>query len=380
MSIHNLLTLNAPNVMDELLNPSHKPVKIYDIKQKVHGCHFLPPNVENALKKYSDEQVRDFNAIYHVDKSSYFRNKRIKRCKKCLINKPNLKRKNQNLIYTSAKTEQLPGKFLGKSLEHLRDKSAIQAFQGTQTTLEFLLKELQWNSIDNQGANIISSVHYGKKYDNAFWEGKQMVYGDGDGIVFRSFTSSQDVISHEIFHGVTQHGPNLEYSQQAGALNESISDVFATMITQWANHETVETADWLIGNELLLVNVGGLGALRSLKFPGEAYNNESVLGKDPQVWRMGDYQKLSDRDDNGGVHINSGIPNKAFYEACEKIGGYSWEKMGKIWFEALKQSKSNTQFQEFANLTIAVASQRFGKDSAEEGAVRNAWKTTEVLL
>src|SRR5262249_49533152 len=152
--------------------------------------------------------------------------------------------------------------------------------------------------------------------DNAFWDGRQMIYGDGDGQQFLSFTRSVDVIGHEMTHGVTQHEAGLIYWGQTGALNESLSDVFGSMVKQYVNNQTADQADWLIGQGLFTPLVKGV-AIRSLKAPGTAYGvpvPDPVLGKDDQPSHMSNYNHTL--QDNGGVHINSGIPNNAFYRAA----------------------------------------------------------------
>ena len=161
-----------------------------------------------------------------------------------------------------------------------------------------------------------------RDYDNAFWDGTQMVFGDGDGVIFLPFTRSVDVIGHELAHGVTQYTSGLNYQDQSGALNESVSDVFGVLVKQRLLGQTADQADWLVGAELLAPGVNGV-ALRSMAAPGTAYDDPR-LGKDPQPGHMRDY--VDTTDDNGGVHINSGIPNKAFHVARDdprrqRLGG-----------------------------------------------------------
>lgn len=144
-----------------------------------------------------------------------------------------------------------------------------------------------------------------------------MVFGDGDGEIFLDFTIPVDVIGHELTHGVTQYTANLTYFGQPGALNESMSDVFGSLIKQYTLGQTAADADWLIGAGLLAPRVTGK-ALRSMKEPGTAYDDD-VLGKDPQPATMDGYVKTG--RDNGGVHINSGIPNHAFYLVAQSSAG-----------------------------------------------------------
>lgn len=197
-----------------------------------------------------------------------------------------------------------------------------------------------------------------------------MVFGDGDNDLFKDFTIPVDVIGHELTHGVTQYTANLDYQGQSGALNESVSDVFGVLIKQYALGHTADQADWLIGADLLGPNVTGT-ALRSMKAPGTAYDDD-VLGKDPQPAAMKDYVKTT--DDNGGVHINSGIPNHAFYLAATAIGGKAWERAGQVWYDVLTGGEltHTATFADFAALTIKAAQARFGAGAEHEAMVK-AW-------
>jgi Zn-dependent metalloprotease len=225
---------------------------------------------------------------------------------------------------------------------------------------------------------MLATVHFGQDYNNAFWNGEQMVFGDGDGELFNRFTISLDVIGHELTHGVTEDEAQLIYFFQSGALNESVSDVFGSLVKQRALKQTAEQADWLIGAGLFTANVNGV-ALRSMKAPGTAYD-DPVLGKDPQPAHMNDY--VRGFADNGGVHINSGIPNHAFYLAAMQIGGYAWEKAGRIWYETLldAQLRPTANFSRFAGLTIAHAEKLYGAGSPEQQAVSQAWNEVGIAV
>ncbi len=205
-----------------------------------------------------------------------------------------------------------------------------------------------------------------------------MVFGDGDGDLFNRFTISVDVIGHELTHGVTQHEASLAYIYQSGALNESVSDVFGSLVKQFQLKQTADQADWLIGQGLFTAKVHGV-ALRSMKAPGTAYD-DPTLGKDPQPQDMQHY--VFTTQDNGGVHINSGIPNHAFYLVATKIGGYAWEKAGRIWYETLRDPKlrPSSSFRSFALLTITNADRLYGHTSSERQAVIEAWKEVGVRV
>jgi Zn-dependent metalloprotease len=260
------------------------------------------------------------------------------------------------------------------------DDTVNRAFDGLGTTRQFYKDIFDRNSVDDQGMRLEAYVHYDVGYNNAFWDGREMIFGDGDGQVFTDFTKSIDVIAHELTHGVTQFTAGLDYHNQSGALNESISDVFGSLVKQWSLNQTAEEADWLIGADIFAPSIAGQ-ALRSMKAPGQAYNND-LLGKDPQPDNMNRYVQLPDTDagDNGGVHINSGIPNKAFYLTAVGIGGNSWEAPGHIWFESLKASDPSTQFQDFADTTYAKAGALYGVGGAEQQAVAGAWRDVGIRV
>jgi Zn-dependent metalloprotease len=204
-----------------------------------------------------------------------------------------------------------------------------------------------------------------------------MVYGDGDGEIFERFTKSIDVIGHELTHGVTQYEAALEYEGQAGALNESFSDVFGSLVKQYALKQKADKADWLIGPGLFTNKIKGI-ALRSMKEPGSAYN-DPIIGKDPQPGHMKNYVKTT--SDNGGVHINSGIPNRAFYLAAMELGGYAWEKAGRIWYITLTERlRERSDFQKAANLTFAAAGSLYDKNSDEQNAVKKAWDLVGIKI
>jgi Zn-dependent metalloprotease len=258
----------------------------------------------------------------------------------------------------------------------VKDKGVNEAYDGAGATYDLYFQVFERNSIDDKGMGIASFVHYDKRYNNAFWDGSEMVYGDGDGEIFERFTACIDVIGHELTHGVTQYEANLRYAGEPGALNESFSDVFGTLVKQWAHKETADKADWLIGAGLFTKRIKGK-ALRSMKAPGTAYD-DPLLGKDPQPGDMKHFVHTS--SDNGGVHINSGIPNHAFYLAATAIGGHAWEKAGRIWYITLRDRlRSTATFRQAALATIGVARELYGDKGKETKAVEGAWKAVGVI-
>jgi Zn-dependent metalloprotease len=274
-------------------------------------------------------------------------------------------------IYDAAHTYSLPGvRVRGEGSRPHRDPAVNEAYDGLGGTYDLYAQGFKRKSIDNCGMRLDATVHYGIDYDNAFWDGQQMVFGDGDGQIFRRFTSSIEVIGHELAHGVTQCEAGLRYQDQSGALNESFSDVFGSLVKQFALDQSAAEADWLIGNQLFLPGVKAK-AIRSMKAPGTAYD-DPVLGKDPQPGHMRDYQRTA--EDNGGVHINSGIPNRAFFELAIRLKGKAWEKAGLIWYQTLTQKlRPASDFQDAMNFTVGTAAEVFGVNSLEQKAVREAW-------
>jgi Zn-dependent metalloprotease len=281
------------------------------------------------------------------------------------------------VIYDAKNGSGLPGSVVRKEGEAPgADVTVNEAYDGSGVTYDLYNNVYQRNSIDANGMRLDSTVHYRKGYDNAFWNGEQMVYGDGDEDMpeaerlFNRFTIAIDIIGHELTHGVTQFEAKLQYFQQPGALNESMSDVFGSLVKQYQLQQLAGEADWIIGAGLLTSNVNGVG-IRSMKAPGTAYD-DPVLGKDPQPGHMKDY--VNTINDNGGVHINSGIPNRAFYITAVELGGFAWERAGQIWYVTLKDRLTATsKFQDCANLTYQTAGQLFGAGSIEEQAVKKGW-------
>ena len=275
-------------------------------------------------------------------------------------------------------TETLPGtKVRGEDDAAVADGAVNQAFDGLGTTFAFYWDAYRRDSIDGRGLPLEATVHYGRKYDNAFWNGERMVFGDGDGDVFTGFTGSITVIAHELTHGVTEDAGGLDYSGQSGALNESISDVFGALTEQYQLGQSADEASWLIGAGIFTPQVQGV-ALRSMKAPGTAYDDDA-LGKDPQPATMAGY--VQTEDDNGGVHINSGIPNHAFYLAAVALGGHAWERAGLVWYRTVTGGSlpKNATFAQFATATLATAAAEYGEDSKEAGAIRKAWVEVGVL-
>ncbi len=341
-----------------------------------HLCTVIPPHILRHLAEHGDEDER------HTVEATLAHMEELKEGRSAAFlespppaRAPQQKRRN---VYDAGHRQSLPGRLILSERKHgSTDQEALEAFNGSGATYDFYAKVFGRNSIDDRGARIDSSVHYGSRFDNAMWNGRQMIYGDGDGKLFNRFTASLDVIGHELTHGVTQFTAGLSYRGQTGALNEHISDAFGIMVKQYTLGQTAAESDWLIGAGLLGPRVHGK-AVRSMAAPGTAYD-DPLLGRDPQPAHMRDYQKTA--DDNGGVHINSGIPNHAFYLAAIAAGGMTWDIVGRTWFEVLTgKLGANAQFQDFANATVVTAGELFGVDGHVQHLIKDAWSAVGITV
>ena len=274
------------------------------------------------------------------------------------------------VVHTARNTAELPGTPVrDQDQPESGDEAVDEAWVGIRASLELFRDVYDRASYDDENARVSATVHYQRDYANAFWDGSQLVFGDGDGEIFGRFTRAIDVLGHELSHGVVEFSAGLVYEGQSGALNESVADVFASCMKQRHLGQSAAEGDWLIGAGLLLPRVEGR-ALRSMAAPGTAYD-DPVLGKDPQPDHMDDFVETT--DDNGGVHINSGIPNKAFHLAATAIGGSAAQGAGRIWYDALLQVSSDADFATFARATVDAAGDR-------ADTIRSAWEQVGLRL
>jgi Zn-dependent metalloprotease len=342
-------------------------------------CTIVPPHVlQHVAEEHGDEQVREL-----VQRTlSLDHEQRLTRDAAQLIAQPppaTTPVAANRTLHDAAHEETLPGKTVrSEGAAATGDQQVDEVYDWLGVTFDFYNRAYGRNSIDGGGLPLVATVHYSNEYDNAFWEGSQMVYGDGDQRIFKTFTGPLDVTGHELTHGVTQYSGGLEYQGQSGALNESLSDVFGSLVKQYHLGQTADQADWLIGQGMFTDAIHG-AALRSMKAPGTAYDDPN-LGKDPQPGDMSGY--VDTDSDNGGVHINSGIPNRAFYLAATALGGHAWEKAGRVWYDTITSRKVPTgaDFVLFASMTYATAGKLFGVNSTESDAVRDAWATVGVKI
>ncbi|MFE2327033.1 M4 family metallopeptidase [Streptomyces sp. NPDC059385] len=284
----------------------------------------------------------------------------------------------QRTVFDTHNTLQLPGDQVRVEGEDpVLDGTVNRAYNLLGLTFTFFKEVYGRRSIDDANLPLDATVHYRRKYNNALWDGEAMIFGDGDGLVFNDFTFDPAVVAHEMTHGVTQYTAGLVYKGETGALNESISDVFGSLVKQFSRGQNAEEADWLIGAGLFTPLIHGQ-ALRSMRAPGTAFTDDRVWpGGDPQPDHMDKYQEME--LDHGGVHINSGIPNHAFYLIATRIGGFAWEKAGQIWYDALTSGEvtANATFRQFAQATVEATKKRFGQ-GLELEAVLKAWSHVGV--
>jgi Zn-dependent metalloprotease len=359
-------------------------------KNHLNHIHcIIPPYMLRKLMESGNKKIADL-AVNSNFRSYRFRNDRIffhkatlreKKILGLIANQSGPVKMQMEVYDCMQKTDLAAASLLwdSKNNQKITSVAGKNVIKGGKASWDFYWQLFGRNSIDNKGMLIRQYVHYDKKMDNAYWDGRRMVYGDGDGIVFTSFTGDIDIIGHELTHGVTENESNLEYENQAGALNESFSDIFGIMIKQRFINQDVKKSNWLIGEKVM---IGKEYALRSMKAPGTGYRNHPELGDDPQPATMDSYQNLpnSPSGDWGGVHINSGIPNFAFYVAAFNMGGFAWEKAGRIWYAVLTDLKlpQNAKFTDVKNLTIVHAEKLFGIGSQEVNAVKQGWLEAKV--
>lgn len=337
---------------------------------------FVPPHMLREIAQRGSPAQRE-RALRTLVITEQLRGQRLALTDLPALAKRALAAAKQRQVFDAEHGSTLPGRLVRpEGHPPTGDPAVNEAYDGTGATYDLYWDVYQRNSIDDNGLRLDSTVHYQQGYDNAFWNGEQMVFGDGDEDLpeeerlFNRFTIALDIIAHELTHGVTQYTAKLVYWDQSGALNESFSDVFGVLTKQRLLGQTADQADWIVGAGLFAPRVQGVG-IRSMKAPGTAYD-DPVLGKDPQPAHMRDYKNVN--YDNGGVHINSGIPNHAFYVVARELGGYAWEKAGRIWYVTLRERlDARADFGAAAYATHQVAGELYGVGSLEQQAVRTGW-------
>jgi Zn-dependent metalloprotease len=344
------------------------------MEHRGHGCFIVPQKVMERFAK--DKKLTAEQRQYFVDAvklERHWRDARAATAKLVHLSQSVLRTAVSaqvaaappaNLLFDCNHGTALPGTPIANPGAS-GDASAKRAFVETAAVVKFYRTVFGRNSLDNAGLTLISSIHFSVNYNNAGWTGSQMRYGDGDGNIFIDFTRGNDVIGHELTHGVTQYTSGFNYANQAGGLNESMSDVFGSMYRQWRANQTVNTADWLIGKEIMGpgATARGYTCLRDMANPAAKH----CLA--PQPTKFSQYHNGMD------PHESSGIPNLAFTKAAKSIGGKSWDKAGKIWYKALSgfAPSPNMTMKAFANRTRKLAGSMFPADPSIKTAVNAAW-------
>ena len=317
-----------------------------------HTCHIVPPHIlEELAKRGSASCKKTLN-----DRGRILQRRR--NVLNHLLTKEFQVGNGDRFVYDSQNQFEQRVELLRKEGDGpAQDETANKAYDTSGFVRDYFMETFDLNSVDGNGLEIISNIHYGTQYNNAFWDGDEMTYGDGDGEEFTNFASAIDVVAHELMHGVTQFLANLEYQSQPGALNEHFSDVFGTVVKQKYLEQDIAEADWLIGDTIVTEKFPGV-ALRSMKAPGTANDF------DTQPDHMDNY--YSGTADNQGVHINSGIPNKAFYLSCLEIG---IDECALIWFETLKALWRTADFNDMLETLVATAQDLQNEGEVNEMAV-----------
>jgi Zn-dependent metalloprotease len=349
----------------------------------MHTCRnplhcFVPPYVLDQMVNSTDPRIRNI-AVDAIAVSSTARAVRATLATMPMMAAiPSPAGRKHRLVYNMERRRfPFPGRLVRSEGDQAGNDEAVnEAYDYAGVTYDFYREIFGRNSLDNNGMSLISSVHYGVNIANAFWNGEQMLYGDGDSTIFLRFTKALDVVAHELTHGVITHESNLVYEDEPGALNEHFADIMSALVKQWHKKQTADQADWLLGDDLMVPDVG-VKSIRTMKAE-KAYENHPLLGTDPQPKHMRD--KYTGTADNGGVHINSGIPNHAFYLVATKLGAYSWERAGRIWYKTLRNLNKFSNFQETADMTYQVALADYGSGSQEQEAVQAAWQAVGISV
>ncbi len=339
---------------------------------------FVPPHVLDSLAESDDPAVRGVS-IEGIATGAAARARRITFAAMPIMAAiPSPAGEKYRLVYDmEQRTSPLPGQLVREEGDASGTDDAVnEAYDYAGHTYDFYSALFGRNSLDGNGMILKSIVHYGENVPNAFWDGEQMLYGDGDGSIFLRFTRSIEVVAHELTHGVIQYESNLVYQDEPGALNEHFADVMSVLVEQRHKNQSVGEADWWLGGEILAPAVQARG-IRTLT-EEKAYENNPYLGTDPQPKHMRD--KYTGPQDNGGVHINSGIPNHAFYLVAMELGGNAWEKAGVIWYKTLRALNRFSEFQEVASMTYQIAGTEYGSGSKEQQATKAAWERVGISV
>jgi len=246
------------------------------------------------------------------------------------------------------------------------DRAAVSAHYNAGIAFEYFKNTHGRSAINGSGGTMISVVNVtdnGAGLDNAYWNGNAMYYGNGK-VAFKPLAGSLDVAGHEMTHGVVGSSANLEYYSQSGAINESMADVFGAMM---------DRDDWKIGEDIVKTSYFPSGALRDLSNP---HNGASSLGQNGyQPQKMSEY--YTGTDDNQGVHINSGIPNYAYYLIATAIGKSDAEK---IYYRTLTfYLTSSSKFLDLRYAAVKAATDLYGASSNQVTKIKESFDAVEIF-
>lgn len=361
---------NSTHFAAELATHNQLPERI----MTNHHCFIIPPHMQEALAAHADANVRRA-ALANLQEDSRLRGGReVRRAAPQLFGIPSIAGSKERSIYDGKGGASLPGTLLRaeNGAPTPSDVPATEAFDYSGITYDFYREVFQRNSLDDAGLAMLSTVRHRTNYNNAFWNGEQMAYGTGDGVVFGSFTSSLDVVAHELSHGLVAYTANLEYRNESGALNEHFADTFGQIVCQWHRKQMPSTASWLVGQELI-AHPGTRPKTRALRAfdNSPAYVDDPYLGTDPQPKHYS--KKYTGAADGGGVHINSGIPNHAFYLFARALNRTVSTDAARIWYATVLRLKPTSHFKDMRDTTVAVAGEIFGATSQEKSKLVDAW-------
>ncbi|UNL83006.1 M4 family metallopeptidase [Priestia koreensis] len=271
--------------------------------------------------------------------------------------------------YTGNYRTSLPGSIFASTSSVFGDPAAVDAHYYAGVTYDYYKNTFGRYSYDNNNAQIKSTVHYSTNYNNAFWNGYQMVYGDGDGYTFRPLSGALDVVAHELTHAVTEYTANLTYQNESGAINESLSDIFGTLVEYYDNRNP----DWELGEDVYTPGTAG-DSLRSMSNPAK-YGDPDHYSK-----------RYTGTQDNGGVHTNSSIINKAAYLISQggthygvTVSGIGTAATGKIFYRTLTTYlTANSNFSQLRAAATQAATDLYGSTSAQVTAVKKAFDAVGV--
>jgi Zn-dependent metalloprotease len=288
----------------------------------------------------------------------------------------NSKGNSQRFIYDCAQSYNLPGtKARFEGGKAVSDQVVNDCYDFMGQYRDFLKQTVGRNGLIGTGDDFIGSVHYGQGYNNAYSNGKSMVFGDGDGKIFIKFVLL-GIIGHEDFHVVQSNESDLEYEGESGMGNEAGADISGASTQMWAGKIKSRDFNWLVGEGAFGPKVKGRG-LRNMLYPGTAYDDPD-LGKDPQPATYSQLQKYD--YDNGGVHIGSGIINSAFARFCIAVDGYAVDGPWPVFYNTYcgkMKVDSNANIHALAQRSVEVCSSMLPKQTDK---LVQAWKEVEVAV